>query len=110
VRGARASLPARKSKAELVLVAARYGDDGRLDVARGYARHDQVWSDVRLIDRDTLVDLLRSDRRVATAVVEGLGADFSLQAPVELRQTNGRDQLLAKGSSAPNDDLGLPLF
>jgi hypothetical protein len=110
VRGVRASLPARKAKADVVLVAARYEDDGRLEVAKGYVRHDQIWSDVQLFDRETLVDMLGLDRRVATAKFKDLAADFSLKSKVNLKEMDGTMWLVVNGTTGSRDDLGLPLF
>jgi hypothetical protein len=110
VRGARASLPARKAKADVVLVAARYGDQGRLQVAKGYVRHDQVWTDVRLFDRQALIDMLSVDQKVATAALKDLATDFKLMSTLELKDGDGAERLVAKGLTSDHDDLGLPLF
>ncbi len=110
MRGARAALPARKAKADVLLVAARYAEDGRLMIAQGYVRHDQVWTDVNLFDRKSLIERLRSGQHLATAVPRDLASDFSLQSRVTLKEADGQARLLIKGSSASHDDLGLPLF
>jgi hypothetical protein len=93
-----------------VLVAARYDENGRLQVAKGCVRHDQVWTDVRLFDRQTLVDMLSFDQRVATAALKDLATDFTLMSTVELKDGDGEERLLAKGRTSDHDDLGLPLF
>jgi uncharacterized radical SAM superfamily Fe-S cluster-containing enzyme len=103
-------LPARKSKADIVLVAARYEDDGQLKMAKGCVRHDQIWSDVKLFDRETLVDMLGFDRRVATAKSKDLATDFSLISRVHLKEVDGHMWLVVNGNTASRDDLGLPLF
>jgi hypothetical protein len=110
VRGTRAALPARKSKAEVVLVAARYGEGGLLKVARGFVRHDQIWSDVKLFDSKALVDRLHFKQHVATGRLKDLATDFSLLSTIDLKEVDGHDRLLAKGSSSESDDLGLPIF
>jgi hypothetical protein len=110
VRGARATLPARKAKADVLLVAVRYGEDGQLQLAKGYVRHDQVWSDVKLFDRQTLVDMLRFGRPVATATFGDLATDFLPGSEVELETLDGKVHLTVKGQASSGDDLGLPLF
>ncbi len=110
MRGVRAALPARRAKADVLLVTARYDAEGRLMIARGNVRHDQIWSDVQLFDRRTLVDLLQTGKRVDTAISKDLAGDFSLLSNVSLIQTDGRDRLAVKGTTASHDDLGLPVF
>ena len=110
MRGARAALPARKAKADVLLVAARYGEDGRLLIAKGHVRHDQIWGDNKLFDRKTLVDMLNSGQHLATAKFRDLAADFSLLSKVTLIHTDGGDRLSVKGAGATQDDLGLPVF
>lgn len=110
MRGARAALPARKAKANVLLVAARYGEDGRLMLAKGHVRHDQIWGDIKLFDRKTLTDMLRSGQRISTAAVKDLAADFTLRSKVTLIEVDGADRLATKGSSASHDDLGVPIF
>jgi hypothetical protein len=70
----------------------------------------QVWSDVRLFDRRTLVDMLWQKRHVATGRAEDLANDFSGLVPVELKVVDGDVWLLRQGLDSAGDDLGLPLF
>jgi hypothetical protein len=70
----------------------------------------QVWSDVRLFDRPTLVDMLWHDQRVETGQAQDLVGDFSNLKPVELKVVDGDVWLLRQGLDSAGDDLGLPLF
>lgn len=109
MRGLRSSVAGKKI--DVVLVAARYGPDGRLSLAQGYARRGAVWGDLRLYNRDQLVEQLELGMQLVTGRPAELVGDFQILARVEHRSRNGQDgQLSIEGKSGPQDDLGLPLF
>ncbi len=91
-------------------MAARYDAGRRLKLAQGYERLGQVWSDVQLFDRPTLIDMLWNDKRVETGEALVLSTDFRCLAPVELKVVDGDVWLLQQGRDTAGDDLGLPLF
>ncbi|MEK6588057.1 MAG: hypothetical protein AABY97_04370 [Chloroflexota bacterium] len=110
MRGIRTSIS--RKKADLVLVSVRYQADGRLlQYVRGYARQGAVWSDLRLIDREQLLEMMGSGARVLTGRVTNLEGDFELTRRVTLRSIDSGQELLAvDGVSNPRDELELPLF
>jgi hypothetical protein len=109
VRGKRVSRQARKL--DVVVVAARYDEAGnRLSAAKGYERRGFVWGDVVLLDRQALIDRLRSEKLVVTGRPADLEGDFEVIAPIRLQGADGSVTLVAEGLRARGDDLGLPLF
>jgi len=107
MRGERTNIA--KTRVDLVLVAAHYerGSE-RLIFARGHARRGQVWTDVKLYDRATLVADLEKGRQIVTGRNTSLSGDFEILSPVHF----GPDQqlLAGGGSQRDGDDLGLPIL
>jgi hypothetical protein len=93
-----------------VLVAARYDSVGRLAVAQGFERRGDVWSDLRLYNRETLVQRLRARRRVAVARAAPVPGDFESAARVHIEPRTGRMTVNGGANGGPQDDLPLPLF
>jgi len=107
MRGKRTNIS--KAKVDLVLVAARYErDTRRLVFARGYARTGQVWTDIKLFDRASLVADLEQGQKVVTGRNSELSGDFEDLSPVYF---GPEQQLLAGGESEHDgDDLKLPIL
>lgn len=107
MRGERTNIA--KSRIDLVLVAARYErGSGKLIFARGHARRGQVWTDVKLFERATLVADLEDGRQIVTGRNSSLSGDFEDLSPVHFGPER---QLLAGGRSGHDgDDLGLPIL
>ena len=101
--------PAAK-RLDIVVVAARYDLLGKLTVAQGFERRGHVWSDLILVDRDTLIRNLRSRRRVAVAVPTPVPGDFEIVARVRLELKNGVEILASNSAHADQDHLPAPLF
>ncbi|HLB64895.1 MAG TPA: hypothetical protein VJJ46_08630 [Anaerolineales bacterium] len=107
-RGRRLSSAAKR--ADLVLVDARLSSDGhRLAAARGFERRGEVWSDLLILDRDTVVRRLKDGKAVFTGRPTELPGDFELLARVRL---NEGSEAICAGSAAgagASDHLGLPI-
>ncbi len=109
MRGQRISRASRKL--DVVLVAARYGEDGdRLNLARGYERRGFVWGDLVLLDRQALIERLNAKKRVVTGIPGELPGDFEVIAEVYLTMEGEMGSIVADGHPTGRDDLGLPLF
>ena len=108
MKGRRVS-PAAK-RLDLVVVAARYAADGKLTVAQGYERRGQVWSDLLLLDRPTLIGRLRTGRRVATGETASVPGDFVVSDVLVLSGVDGRAVVTASHTSSKTDNLGVPTF
>jgi hypothetical protein len=100
-----------RRKIDIVLVAVRYADDGRqMELVRGFERRGPVWSDLVLLDRSTLIELVGAGRRVVTGREKELPGDFEVLAPVRIMERDGHVLVMAGAHSAGDDSLGLPRF
>jgi hypothetical protein len=108
VKGQRLSSAAKRL--DVVVVAARYAPDGKLTVAQGYERRGQVWTDLLLLDRPTLIGRLRAGRRVAAGEPRGVPGDFVVRDALVLSGADGRAVVRASHTSSSTDNLGVPTF
>ncbi len=107
MRGKRASIA--KTEVDLVLVSARYKPAGRMLLfARGYARRGQVWTDIKIYDRASLVEALKQGQNVVVGRSLSLVGDFEILSPVHL--SRGENLRTGKKSEHSGDDLGLPIL
>jgi hypothetical protein len=97
-------------KLDIVLVSARYKDDGTLEFARGYERRGVVWSDIRLYDRETLVAKVRVGAKIYTGDPVKIPGNYEPEKRVRLAGEDGGVYLVANGGSGEKDDLGLPIL
>jgi hypothetical protein len=98
-------------KLDVILVAVRYAEGRQtIDMAKGYERIGQVWTDLKLYDRAALADRLAGGARVVTGRPSDLAGEFEVFAPVLLQGQNGSGTIAAEGAASGGDDLGLPLF
>ncbi len=107
MRGKRTSIS--KTQIDLVLVSARYETETRrLIFARGFARRGQVWTDIKLFDRASLVEGLNKGQNIVTGRSSALAGDFEILSTVHL---GSEEHLLAGGMGEhAGDDLGLPIL
>ncbi len=107
MRGKRALIA--KTEVDLVLVSARYKPAGRMLLfARGYARRGQVWTDIKIYDRASLVEALKQGQNVVVGRSLGLVGDFEILSPVHL---SPREHLrTGEKNEHSGDDLGLPIL
>lgn len=96
-------------RADVVLVAARYGADGRVQIAQAYQRRGPIWGDLVLLDRRALVEALRRGGKVFAGRTRDLSHDFELLHRLAL---GGREDkvVVRAGDADGRDDLGVPLF
>jgi hypothetical protein len=97
-------------KLDVVLVAARYSHTGVLEFAKGYERRGYVWSDVRVFDRETLLQKVKSGARIVTGDPVKIPGNFDLNQVVRVEGQAGDECLIADGSGSGKDDLGLPVL
>jgi hypothetical protein len=95
----------------LVLVDARPTEDGRrIAVARGYERRGEVWSDLMILDRETLLSRVKQGKRVFVGAPLDLPGDFALQAPVRLSGDKKSPALISGAGRDEAERLGMPIF
>ncbi len=111
--GQRVALAPRKTKVDLVVVAARYREEGaerKLDFAQAYERHGVVWSDIKLYDRAKLMAAFEGGKRVHAGRPGELSTDFILLHALKLEGEGAQARIVSDtGGQAAGDDLGVPL-
>ena len=97
-------------KLDIVLVSARYKDDGKLEFARGYERRGFVWTDIRLYDRETLIAKVRAGAKIYTGDPAEVPGSYEPDQRVHLEGQDGSAYLVVNGSGGEKDDLGVPIL
>jgi hypothetical protein len=108
VRGLKVNKDSRKL--DVVLVAARYNDEGALKFAKGYERRGKVWSDIRIFDRETLLNKVRSGAKVVTGNPVAIPGNYDPAGIVRIIDRDGGERLVTDGKQNQFDDLGLPVL
>jgi hypothetical protein len=95
-----------------VIEAARYAPDGRLVLIRAYERRGPAFSDLILLDRRSLVQLLKKGKRfVVGERLAHLGGTFKTGSRVKLVGSPGQEQVVTDGAVDAHDHLeNVPLF
>ena len=100
-----------KTKVDGVIEAVRYAPDGNIDMVRLYERRGLIFSDVILLDRETLLRRIRHGEKIFTGNrLKFLGSSFKLENQARLLSQDGREFLTTRTGEAPRDILDVPLF
>jgi len=99
-------------KVDGVVDAAHFGPDGELLWLRAYERRGPTWSDVVLLDRQSLIQRLDSGKRFYSGSRhEFRASEFDLAERIHLRGKKGKRVLVIGTKSADQDQLGaLPII
>lgn len=100
-----------KPKIDGVIEAARYNPDGQIKWVRAYLRRGPTYSDRVLLDRQLLINELKSGKRfMAGERVEGMASTFRFGKPIHLEQTNSQEILVTGETQTHQDRLeGVPI-
>jgi hypothetical protein len=95
-------------KPDGVIVAVRYGPDGKIEMARIFERRGSTYSDRVHIDRATLVERLKNKKRIVVGRrKEYLASTFETGHEVRYLESN----VIATHPGAAQDKLeGVPIF
>ena len=101
-----------RSKIDGVVEAVHYSPGGQVNWVRAYLRRGPTFTDRLIIDRQTLIDHLRSGRKLYTGRrVPYKASTFELTDPLRLIQDNGKDVVVAGEASSEKDRLdGVPVI
>jgi hypothetical protein len=101
-----------KSKIDGIVEAARYNPDGQIKWVRAYLRRGPTYSDRILLDRQSIVEQLKSGKLFMTGErVEQMASTFRLGIPIKLQQANSQDILVAGDRQSSQDHLeGVPII
>ena len=96
-----------KKKADGVVEAVHYGQDKQIAWVRVYERRGPTYSDVTLMDRNSLVEHIKSGKKFFSGKrVPRKASTFVLSQPFKLIQAQGKEILVANDTQADHDDLG----
>jgi len=100
-----------RQKFDGVIEAVRYAPDGKIELVRAYERRGGAFSDHVLIDRQGLLEKLKSGKRFVTGERKILWAgSFEVGKPVKLVGRNG-SQVVTTTEQAERDLLeDVPIF
>lgn len=101
-----------KPKIDGVIEAARYNPDGKIQWVRAYLRRGPIYSDRILLDRQTLVEQLKSGKTFMSGErIELMAGTFKLGKSVRLLQANGQEVLVTDEAQPKQDHLeGVPIL
>ncbi len=95
-----------------VIEAVHYSPDGRVEWVRAYQRRGPTWSDRVILNRQELIDAIKSGKRMMIGKrVEFLAGTFDVTAPVLLTGPSGKEFLAVTPGASDCDALeGAPLL
>lgn len=99
-----------RQKFDGVVEAVHYKPDGRVDWVRTYLRRGPVFSDYILLDRQTLVEHLKSGKQyVAGRRIPQLASTFEVTESLQVIRKDGQE-FLVTGDLQPDQDCleGVP--
>jgi hypothetical protein len=101
-----------KQKFDGVVEAVHYEPDGQIKWVRGFEKIGFVFSDRVLIEREALIEKLKSGKKfVVGKRIPYMGNNFEISTPVRLISTNGQEVLVTEDQKAERDYLeGVPVF
>lgn len=101
-----------KNKYDAVLEAMRVDENGQLALARIYERKGVIFSDYFLVDRDQLIQRLKSGQKILTGKRQyKMGSVFDTGDEVKVITSNEKDVLVVGSESSSQDQLNsVPRF
>ena len=101
-----------KQKFDGVVEAVHYKPDGQIKWVRGFEKIGFVFSDRVLIERETLIEKLKSGKNfVVGKRTPYMGNNFEVSTPIRLVIMNDKEVLVAGDQQAEKDYLeGVPVF
>ena len=99
-----------KQKYDGVVEAVHYKPDGQVDWVRTYLRRGPIFSDYILLDRQTLVEHLKSGKQyVAGRRIPQLASTFEVSNPLHVIRNGGAEILVTGDLQSTRDQLeGVP--
>ena len=95
-----------REKDDGIIVAAHYKDNGVVDWVQAYLRRGPTWSDVVLINREALVEQLKSGKNYKTGIrVAYMGTTFETADAVHLITKNDHEILVTGNIESDTDRL-----
>jgi len=93
-----------RPKYDGVIQGVRYTDEGQILWVRAYLRRGPTWSDHILLDRQTLIQQIKSGKRfVVGQRIPRMAGTFEVSAPVRLLNPNGQEILVTSDIPVAGD-------
>jgi hypothetical protein len=94
-----------------IVQAVHYDTDGKIDWVRAFLKRGPTWSDILLLDRETLVREIKAGKQFRTGKrVPLMGGTFETHTPLRLVEKDGGEILVAGEIQTDVDCLeGVPL-
>ena len=101
-----------KQKFDGVVEAVHYKPDGQIKWVRGFEKTGHVFSDYVLIEREALVEKLKSGKNfVVGKRIPYMGNNFEVSTPIRLEKKDGQEILVTGDQQSEKDYLeGVPVF
>jgi hypothetical protein len=101
-----------KLKYDVVVEAVHYTPEGQVDWVRAYKRRGPVFSDHLKIDRQALINSLKSGKRIVIGKrLPYMGATFDVSESLSVKQIDGREILVVGDDQTKQDHLsGVPII
>jgi hypothetical protein len=95
-----------------VVEAVRLTSGGNIQFVRAYERRGPTWSDHLLLDREALVERIKSGKRFVTGKrIINRGSEFEIADVVELLETSKGEVVVSGDTSLQKDRLkGVPIL
>jgi hypothetical protein len=95
-----------------VVEAVRLTSRGKIQFVRAYERRGPTFSDHVLLDRDALVERIKSGKRFVTGVrIPNGGSEFDIADEVKLLETSEGEVVISGDSASQKDHLqGVPVL
>ena len=99
-----------KKQYDAVVEAVHYAPDGQVEWVRAYLRRFNIFSDRVKLDRETLINNIRSGKKIVVGQrVPQMGANFEVTDDLKVVQRNGKDFLVIGEIQSDQDHLtGVP--
>ena len=101
-----------RAKFDGIIEAVHFEEEGTVSWVRAFLRRGPTWSDLTLINRDELVDQIKSGKRfVSGKRVDYMGTTFETSDAVNLVEKNKHPILVTGDIQSENDRLeGIPIL
>jgi len=101
-----------RPKFDGVVEAVRYKPNGEVDWVRAYERRGPTFSDVVLMDRQSLIERLKRGQRFVTGRrLSYLASTFEVFKPLRVVNNGGREVLVTGDGQSERDNLdGVPII
>ncbi len=95
-----------------VIEAVHYNPEGQIEWVRTYLRRGSTFSDVVLVERQTLIEFIKAGKKFVTGKrVPLMASTFEVASPVKVVEQDSRELIITGENQASQDRLeGVPVI